>query len=217
LIREQKCERLFSDNTSINRFVVSQAILKCVQLIWDFMARSKKAVLYGYNTDGIYIKLPKLKFENKKDVKFTENIGKAYKTDSKLAYFEKHYRDNLCIEDYEIVKGTGCIYNGKAGSGKTELLAEKVLKSKNPIVLSYTNKAIENIKKRLRKKGMDKQETNNICFTFDSYFCEWKGRNIDSLEDKTIFLEEYSMIPNKWITKIYEAFTLNNNKNISLR
>lgn len=52
------------------------------------MARSKKAVLYGYNTDGIYIKLPKLKFENKKDVKFTENIGKAYKTDSKLAYFE---------------------------------------------------------------------------------------------------------------------------------
>lgn len=84
LIREQKCERLFSDNTSINRFVISQAVTNCLQLIWNCLFGSKKAVLYGYNTDGIYIKNPKLKFDNKKDVKFeTKNIGKAYKTDSR--------------------------------------------------------------------------------------------------------------------------------------
>lgn len=153
LIREQKCERIFSDNSSVNRFVVSQAILKCLQLIWDCMVGSKKAVLYGYNTDGIYIRNTELKFQNKKDVQFkTENIGKAYKTDSKLCYFEKHYRNNLFIDDYEIVKGIGCIYNGKAGSGKTELLADMVLEVDNSIVLSFTNKAIENVKKRLRKK-----------------------------------------------------------------
>lgn len=69
LIREQKCERMFSDNTSINRFVVSQAILRCLQLIWDCMIDSKKSKLYGYNTDGIYITNPGLKFKNKKDVK----------------------------------------------------------------------------------------------------------------------------------------------------
>ena len=33
LIREQSVERKFSDHTSINRFVVSEAILKCLQLI----------------------------------------------------------------------------------------------------------------------------------------------------------------------------------------
>lgn len=154
LIREQKCERLFSDNTSINRFVISQAVTNCLQLIWDCMFGSKKAVLYGYNTDGIYIKNPKLKFDNKKDVKFeTKNIGKAYKTDSRLCYFEKYYPENLCIEDYEILKGNGCIYNGKAGSGKTELLKNMVLKSENPIVLSFTNKAVENVKNRLTEKN----------------------------------------------------------------
>ena len=53
LIREQKVERIFSDHTSINRFVVSEAILKCLQLIETCHGEDSK--LYGYNTDGIYI------------------------------------------------------------------------------------------------------------------------------------------------------------------
>jgi len=70
----------------------------------------KKAVLYGYNTDGIYIKNPKLKLKNKKDVEFkTKKIGKAYKTDSRLSYFEKHYCENLCIDGYEIDTGSRCV------------------------------------------------------------------------------------------------------------
>ena len=44
LIKEQKCERLFTDNTSINRFVVSQAILECLKLIRK--CYSKKSALY---------------------------------------------------------------------------------------------------------------------------------------------------------------------------
>lgn len=35
LIREQSVEPIFSDNTSINRFVISEAILHCLQLIFD--------------------------------------------------------------------------------------------------------------------------------------------------------------------------------------
>ena len=54
LIREKKIERIFSDHTSINRFVVSEAILKCLQLIK--VCHGKESVLYGYiQTEFIYL------------------------------------------------------------------------------------------------------------------------------------------------------------------
>jgi len=52
------------------------------------------------------------------------------------------------ILDYKIVEGSGKIYNGVAGSGKTLKLIKMVEKAKNPLVLSFTNKAIENVKNR---------------------------------------------------------------------
>ena len=69
LIREQHVEHIFSDHTSINRFVISQAIMKCLQLINT--CHGENSVLYGYNTDGIYISNPIQSFKNKKDVKFS--------------------------------------------------------------------------------------------------------------------------------------------------
>ena len=33
LIREQKTDRILSDHTSINRFIISQSILQCLQLL----------------------------------------------------------------------------------------------------------------------------------------------------------------------------------------
>ena len=203
LIKEQSCKRIFSDNTSINRFIVSEAILKLLQLIESchgedsvlfgyntdgiFMQnpkmtfRNKKdvkfstsgedSVLFGYNTDGIFMQNPKMTFRNKKDVKFsTKKIGKAYVTDSKLTYFDKHYRENMDTSDYKVKSGKGCIFNGQAGSGKTTKLCELVRDATNPLVLSFTNKAIENVKSRLIQKGVDKDEANKICHTFDSYF-----------------------------------------------
>ena len=211
LIREQKIDHIFSGNTSINRFVVLEAILKCSLLIDK--CHGKNSILYGYNTDGIYISTPKKSFRNKKDVKFsTEKIGRSYITDSELVCFEKHYRENMDITDYKIETGRGCIYNGQAGCGKTTKLCELVEKAKNPLVLAFTNRAVENVKNRLIKNGYDKYDANKTCFTFDSYFCEWNGRNIDSLDGKTIFIEEFSMVPNKWMTIIYKAFTMFDNK-----
>lgn len=184
LIKEEKIERIFKDSTSFNRFVVSQSILKLVKLMRANCGKDSK--IYGYNTDGFFISNPKIKYENKKDVVFkTENIGKAYSTNSTLNYFEKHYRENM-VEDYVVKEGDGCIFTGQAGSGKTTKLVEMV--NDNSIVLSFINKAIENVKSRLSERA-------NLCFTFDSYFCEWKGRDVDSLEGKTIFIEEYSMVP----------------------
>ena len=195
--------------------------------------------MYGYNTDGIFIANPKIKFKNKKkNIKFNTNkIGKAYRTDAKLVYFEEHYRENIDYDSYKVKKGKGCIFNGQAGSGKTTKLCKMVSEATNPLVLSFTNKAIENVKDRLTNMKYERDkvirtcygkvidmsklnlsdvnnrnEANNICHTFDSYFFERNGKDISCLKGKTIFIEEFSMVPNKWMTKIYEAFTKFNNK-----
>ena len=210
MIREQNIERIFSDHTSINRFVVSEAILKCLQLINT--CHVEDSVLYGYNTDGIYITNPKVQFKNKKDVKFsTRRIGRAYVTDSELTYFEKHYRENMDMADYKLETGKGCIYNGQVGSGKTTKLCIMVQETDKPLVLSFTNKAVENVKNRLIQTGYEKEVANKICHTFDSYFCEWSDGNYHSLDGKTIFIEEFSMVPNKWMTKIYHEYIKYNN------
>ena len=206
LIKEQTCKRIFSDNTSINRFVVSEAILQLLKLINDCNVKNSK--LYAYNTDGIFITNPNpdLKLKNKKNVSFKlKHIGKPFITNTELVYFEKKFRENLDYESYTTTSGNGQIYIGQAGSGKTTKLCEMVKQSENPLVLSYTNKAIENIKKRLGDDYKDK------CHTFDSYFCEWRETDT-TLKTKTIFIDELSMVPNKWITKIYEIFVENNNK-----
>ena len=104
------------------------------------------------------------------------------------------------------------IYNGQAGSGKTTKLCKMVSETKKPIVLAFTNKAVENVKSRLINTGIEKGEVNKICHTFDSYFCEWNGRDINSLEGKIIFIEEFSMVPNKWMTMIHKTYTMFGNK-----
>ena len=109
----------------------------------------------------VYISVIQKKlFKNKKDVKFSTNkIGKAYMTDNELLYFEKHYRENMNVLDYKCVNGKGIIFNGQAGSGKTTKLCEMVKNTKNPIVLSFTNKAVENVRSKLIANGLN----NNIC------------------------------------------------------
>ena len=51
-----------------------------------------------------------MKFKDKKDVEFkTSRIRRAYVTDSKLTYFEKHYRENIDLNDYEKIYDKECI------------------------------------------------------------------------------------------------------------
>lgn len=68
LIREQTVERFFSDNTSVNRFVVSKAIFRCLYHLYDNWANETK--LYSINTDGFFITNPRKQHPSKKDVKF---------------------------------------------------------------------------------------------------------------------------------------------------
>ena len=68
------------------------------------------------------------------------------------------------------------------------------------------------MKKKLVSSGM--KDVNKICHTFESYFCEWSNSSyhLGSLKNKTFFIEEFSMVPNKWMTKIYNAYSEYGNK-----
>ena len=200
LVRERQTECIFSDNTSINRFVVSQAILSCLNLIYDNW--TDESQLYSINTDGVFVTNPKNQYLNKYEAEFsTEEIDKASTTNSEPLYFEKHYRNNFDPSNYTDFVGDGTIYYGQAGCGKTTKLIKLALEAINPIILSFTNIAIENVKSRI-----DDSLREN-CFTFDSYFNSYHNWGISHLKDKTIFIEEYCMTPNNWMSKIYQAFT----------
>lgn len=59
------------------------------------------------------------------------------------------------------------------------------MKSENTILLSFTNKTIQNVKKRLLKTSVE--NVNEKCFTFDSFFCERFGSTVEDLKDKEMF------------------------------
>lgn len=208
LVREQKIERILADHTSINRFVISRSILQCLEKLdknW-----TDKSVLYGINTDGFFITTPRFNYKNKSDVKFNVNhIGKAFKTNSKFSYFDKHYRENLDYDSFtDMISETGKLPYGKAGCGKTSQLCQLIYENKeNAILLSHTNKAVVNIKNILKKRyDMSPENVNKICNTFESYF--WDNiRGIDCLKDKIVFVDEYTMTPNRFIAMLYNAFT----------
>ena len=68
------------------------------------------------------------------------------------------------MHDYTDFAGNDVIYYGQAGCGKTTKLIKLASDATNPIILSFTNKAIENVKSRIGDSLRDK------CYTFDSYF-----------------------------------------------
>lgn len=61
------------------------------------------------------------------------------------------------------------LHNEQAGSGETQELCELVKQSEECIVLSFTNKAVNNVKTSLQAFGYDKTQVNKMCYTFDSY------------------------------------------------
>lgn len=89
-------------------------------------------------------------------------------------------------------------------------LCEMASQADNPIILSYTNKAVENVKSVFRE--LNQPELAKKCYTFDLYFFDQYGRDIHSLKDKTIFIDEFSMIPLRWMTLVYQAFSIYHNQ-----
>ena len=157
-------EAIQLQHNSINRFVISEGVLQCLELIGASHRKGSK--LFAYNTDRIYITNLALKLKNKVGLKFkAKMIGKAFVTDPAPVYFEKHFRKGITIKDYEVEKGDSKIFNGQARSDKTYKLCKMVANEDKPLILAFTNKAVENVKKKLPMKLQ-------VCFTFDSYFFE---------------------------------------------
>lgn len=153
---------------------------------------------------------PKFNYKNKSDITFNVNhIGKALKTNSKPSYFDRKYRENIDYDSYtDKISQNGKILYGQAGCGKTTQLCQLIYENKDKaILLSHTNKAVVNIKNILRKRfDMEPEVINRMCHTFESYFYD-NIRGIDSLKDKMVFVDEYTMTPNRFITMLYNAFT----------
>lgn len=108
-------------------------------------------------------------YPNQKIVEFEiDYIGKIFQTDSNVTYFEKHYRENLNPGNYTDYVDNGTIYYGGAGCGKTYKLCQLATEAEDLIILSFTNKATENVKSVLRKKYRN-YELAMKCYTFDLY------------------------------------------------
>lgn len=54
----------------------------------------------------------------------------------------------MTFSDYRTEKGKCYIFIGQAGSGKPTKLCNMVKDANNPLVLSFTNKAVEIVKKK---------------------------------------------------------------------
>lgn len=122
---------------------------------------------------------------------------------------KKRYRKNLDYKSYtDHISKTSKLCYGQAGCGKTWRICDLIYENKdNCLVFSHTNKAIVNIKNHLKNRmKIESEEVNKICHTFESFFYDGiKG--VDDLKDKIVFVDEYWMTPNRFISLLYQAFT----------
>lgn len=123
---------------------------------------SEDSVLYGCNADGIYSTGSKMNFRNKKDISLAKKKKQKQKNWQSI-------QENMCFDECHVKKGDGVLHNEQAGSGETQELCELVKQSEECIVLSFTNKAVNNVKTSLQVFGYDKTQVNKLCYTFDSY------------------------------------------------
>ena len=80
------------------------------------------------------------------------------------------------------------IITGGAGCGKTWELRRRVLASRNPLLLSFTNKTVQNAKEKIktvaaREGGLINHNSMRYARTFDSLFFENNERR--ALAQKT--------------------------------
>ena len=136
-------------------------------------------------------------------------IGKVFqKTGEIPSLIEKNYRKDIDVSGYTLERVKGMLITGGAGCGKTTKLINDAKERKNPVIFSFTNEAVDNIRSRVDDNLKSKLHT------FNSYFNEFKSdaENLKLLANKDVFIDEFSMVPNKWVTLIYNSFVANNLK-----
>ena len=214
LVKQVAKERLVEDNTSINRFVVCGGILKVFETMRLTMVCGVSR-LVSIRTDCVYVENPK-EIEESHLVNSNEpilaNLGKLKKEEEvhpvkKITEDETEKGDWEGIFKEELMKGTGEMINGIGGSGKTFLGVQKFKAEEGEkMVLAFTNKACNVIRKRFSDEGIDTD-----CISTLSKFLNDERFNTNKLLDKLvnldlIWIEEISMVPTKFWILIYKAW-----------
>ena len=227
--------RLQSDNGPIFRQILSCAGLKLLELI-KIVYQPEKSIIVGYNTDSVFIDNPKttdiIGYPNYRDEewkpKHYHKIEKDKTDDTITDLKDWNMLDDIQFKGetiiinktvatkeeglkyIEMLKLVSFICSGMPGCQKTTLAVNLYVEGET-LVLCFTNKACQNIIESLKKKNpklyKDKQPNVN---TFDSEF--YKKEEVESVFGgiKRIIVDEFSMMPLKWIQKLYQLKKNNN-------
>ena len=202
--------RLFGDKVQINRQILGQGIIQLLELLK--VALNEKSILVGYNTDSVFIENPnkvnvdensiykaeswkpkqfKSLFDDIDDEEFNEDDIKEIQPWTELNDIQFNGDEVICdIDNYiDQLKNKSMLITGGGGFQKTTLLTR--LHSDNSVVFCYTNKACSEI----RKAGIKE------VYTFDSFFL-FHDRMPENI--KLIQVDEFSMIPSKWLVQLYK-------------
>lgn len=167
--------------------------------------------------------------KTKENINMLKYLGKYSTEDLKLKIFhsieeiEKNGLEPYILNLDKITKGKGRITYGGAGCGKTWTMCKEIIDAyknkKKILVLSFTNKAVKNIKNTLKKVTkqepdyeMDKGTILKIqtkMRTFNKVFhmCQQseKGMIKKLSHQDIIFVDEYIMTPNQFMTLLYHS------------
>ena len=217
LCKQYQKTRQLEDNCSIWRTIISGGIKSLLTLV-DKLSNNK-SLLIGVNTDSVFIQLPNEIELIDEDNKPLENLGK-YREEEVKPKMYRPYEPKTEIE-FQPKVFTGVCYNGIAGSGKTQRLIEDIIlsyqKNENFAVMSFTNNAcqvlIERYATTCQKIG---SFTENLDVnTFSSLLSqngEMQYKMIDALTKlNTIYIDEFYMTPNPFVSIIYQACMKNLN------
>jgi hypothetical protein len=192
-VRHTTEKRIDQDHGPIYRQILCQGMINLLELTKSAFGQESR--LIGYNTDSVFIENPKY-FDLGSKYRVEEWKPKAYKQfevrDDKIELTD--------LKEWNKLDGTEDLPNmsfcctGIAGSGKTTQ-AKKCYIHGETLVLCPTNKACQNILLALR---------DGHVFTFDAKFYNQEGAENILNGVKRIIVDEYSMIPMRWINKLYQ-------------
>ena len=112
----------------------------------------------------------------------------------------KNERKGYDASDYLFERGDGKFVYGGAGCGKTTDLVSSVLEATNPIVMSFTNKSVENLKRLLPPSY-----ASCVC-TLSKFFSNPVEQKIQLLQGMHVFVDEFSMVPKSMMNSLYTSF-----------
>lgn len=190
------------------------ALIKLIKSVWK-----EGTQLVAVNTDSCFVTNGvKIHTVDRKMIT-QENILQHLGAYAEEEYLASHLRIHVPMseimeeEGYKYVERKserqGVLTIGGAGSGKTYTLAQDIISHKgNFLCLSFTNRAVKQVKQTLKKLGATEKMISRVK-TFDKLFniCGCSETQMIKIlsKSKTVYVDEFSMVPNKYMTYLYHS------------